>query len=91
MTDIEEQFERGIERGTEAVRTVMRTALTPWGGSEAYIDAYEAGVRAASEVQMTLAEVIQVEPVRFMTTTCADLTRDLGATQVSSARWLLDV
>jgi hypothetical protein len=87
MADIDEQF----GRGTEAVRAVMRTALMPWGGSEACIDAYEAGVRAATEAQMTFADVIPVEPVRFVTTSWADLTRDLGATQVSSARWLLDV
>jgi hypothetical protein len=87
MAEIDEHY----ERGREAVCAVMRTALTPWGGSEACIDAYEAGVRAATEAQMTFAEVIQLEPVRFIATSCADLTRDLGATQVSSARWLLDV
>jgi len=87
MADIESHF----ERGTEAVRAVMRTALGPWGGSEAYIDAYEAGVRAATEAQMTFADVIGMEPARFIATNCADLTRDFGATQVSSARWLLDV
>jgi hypothetical protein len=87
MPDIDDPF----ERGTEAVRAAMRTALTAWGGSEACIDAYEAGVRAATEAQMTLADVIQLEPARLIATHCADLTRDFGATQVSSARWLLDV
>ena len=55
-----------------------------------FIDAYEAGFRAATDLQLTVARVIDVEPVRAYTATCADLTRDIVATQVSSARWLLD-
>jgi hypothetical protein len=55
------------------------------------IDAYELGIRAATDLQMTLAKVYELEPVRSLAATCADLTRDIGATQVSSARWILDV
>ena len=55
------------------------------------IDAYEAGFRAAADIQLHVARVIDVEPVRAFAATYADLTRDIVATQVSSARWLLDV
>ena len=54
------------------------------------VDAYEMGVRAATDLQLTVARVLG-EPVRSFAATCADLTRDIGATQVSSARWILDV
>jgi hypothetical protein len=57
----------------------------------ARIDAYESGIRALTELQWTVARVIDLEPVRSIAVRCADLTRDIGATQVSSARWLLDV
>jgi hypothetical protein len=55
-----------------------------------FIDAYEAGIRATTDIQLNVARVIDVEPVRSFAATCADMTRDIGATQVSSARWLLD-
>jgi hypothetical protein len=55
------------------------------------IDAYEAGIRAATDVQLTLAKVVSLEPLRSFAATWADMTRDVGATQVSSARWILDV
>jgi hypothetical protein len=58
---------------------------------ELCIDAYEASVRAMTNLQLTVARVVELEPVRTFAATCADLTRDIGATQVSSARWLLDV
>jgi hypothetical protein len=57
----------------------------------ACIDAYERGIRALTELQWTVARVIDLEPVRSIASGCGDLTRDIGATQVSSARWLLDV
>jgi hypothetical protein len=55
------------------------------------IDAYEAGIRATTDVQLTIARVIDLEPLRSFAATCADMTRDFGATQVSSARWFLNV
>jgi hypothetical protein len=55
------------------------------------IDAYESGIRALTELQWTVARVIGFEPVRSTVVRWADLTRDIGATQVSRARWLLDV
>jgi len=60
-------------------------------GFARFIDAYEAGIRATTDVQLNVARVIDLEPVRSYTATWADMTRDIGATQVSSARWLFDV
>ena len=57
----------------------------------ACIDAYEDGIRALTELQWTVARVIDLEPIRSIASSCGDLTRDIGATQVSGARWLLDV
>ena len=58
---------------------------------EICIDAYEVSIRAATDLQLTIARGVANEPVRSFAATCADLTRDIGATQVSSARWILDV
>jgi hypothetical protein len=59
--------------------------------AELCIDAYEANIRVATDLQLTVARLVDLEPVRSFAATCADLTRDIGATQVSSARWILDV
>jgi hypothetical protein len=75
----------------ERARAAIELALSPWGGSAACIDAYETGIRALTELQWTVARVIDLEPVRAIASSCGDLTRDIAATQVSSARWLLDV
>jgi hypothetical protein len=73
-------------------RHLVETALGPWGGTAAAcIDAYEAAIRSAAEAQVTVAHVVQVQPARSIVALCADLTRDLGAVQVSAARWILDV
>ena len=55
------------------------------------IDAYELGVRTATDLQLSVAKVFDQEPLRSLAGTCADLIRDIGATQVSGARWMLDV
>jgi hypothetical protein len=57
---------------------------------ELCIDVYEANIRVATDLQLTVARAVDLEPVRSFAATCADLTRDIGATQVSSARWILD-
>ena len=44
----------------------------------------------ATDVQLTVAGTVALEPVRSLAATCADLTRDIGATQLSTARWFLD-
>jgi hypothetical protein len=77
-------------RGEEQARAAMELALSPWGGSAACIDGYETAIRALTELQWSVARVIDLEPVRTLAVGCADLTRDIGATQVSRARWLLD-
>jgi hypothetical protein len=55
------------------------------------IDAYEAGIRIATDVQLTVASVVRLEPVRSIAATCANLTRDIGAAQLSALRWFLDL
>jgi hypothetical protein len=79
------------ERIAEIARTLLETTLAPFGGPAACIDAYEDGIRVLSELHAAIAQVVGVEPARSYAASCADLTRDIGATQVSSARWMLDV
>jgi hypothetical protein len=59
-------------------------------GASAVIDAYEAVVRAVADAQLRLARTIDVQPARALVVLWADLTRDAGAVQVSTARWVLD-
>jgi hypothetical protein len=80
-----------LERAVDAVGAVAKTALAPWGGAEACVDAYEAAIRAATDAQLNVARVIGVEPIRSLVASWAEVTRDVGATQLSSARWILDV
>jgi hypothetical protein len=80
-----------FEHAADAVGMVAKTALVPWGGAEACLDAYENAVRAATEAQLTVARLIAVEPIRSFVVSCAHATRDVGATSLSSVRWMLDV
>jgi hypothetical protein len=57
---------------------------------EAAIDAYERAIRQTSDAQRRLAGRVPLEPVRTVLRVSADLTRDIGATQVSVVRWVLD-
>jgi hypothetical protein len=66
-----------IERGADVVRFV--------------VDAYEAGIGIAADLQLTVARVVRLEPVRSLALTSAGLTRDIGAAQLSAARWFLDL
>jgi hypothetical protein len=79
-----------VLRAIGAERRVLEWLLAPWGGPARCLDAYESGFRTASDLLRTVARVVDVEPVRTVVTTAADLTRDLGAAQISGARWLLD-
>ena len=72
------------------IRVVARTALAPWGGSLAVLDRCEAGVRAATNAQLSFARTVAVEPIRTVASTLAGATRDVGAAQLSVARWFLD-
>jgi hypothetical protein len=74
----------------DLARICVNAALAPWGGSEAVLDRYEAGVRLASNLQLTVAKVVRVEPLRSAASTLAGVTRDVGAAQLSAARWFLD-
>ena len=71
-------------------RVCVKAALAPWGGAEACLDRYEAGVRLASNFQLTVAKFVRVEPLRSVVSSLAGVTRDVGAAQLSAARWFLD-
>jgi hypothetical protein len=62
----------------------------PWSAARACVDAYETGIRIATDVQLTVARTVRLEPIRSVAATCASLTRDIGAAQLSTARWFLD-
>ncbi|HLJ02123.1 MAG TPA: hypothetical protein VKT31_01710 [Solirubrobacteraceae bacterium] len=57
----------------------------------ASLDTYEAAARAVSELEWTLARSARFEPLSTLAATCADITRDATAVQLSTARWLLDL
>lgn len=57
----------------------------------AAVDTYEAGIRAATDLQRRFARTVDAEPLHSVATASADLTRDVGAVVASRARWLLDV
>jgi hypothetical protein len=80
-----------LGRAADAAGTVGRAALIPWGGAEACVDAYEMAIRALSDAQLTVARAVEVVAVQAVFASCAEMTRDIGATHLSSVRWLLDV
>ena len=80
-----------LDRLLDAVGRIGRTALVPWGGAEACLDAYETAVRAVTDAQLTAARLIEVKPVRAVLASTAHATRDVGAAHLSAARWILDV
>jgi hypothetical protein len=73
-----------------AARHLVETALGPWGGAAACIDAYEVAIRSAAQAQVGVARALHLQPARSIAALTADLTRDVGAVQVSTARWILD-
>jgi hypothetical protein len=80
-----------VLEGADRAQSLLGAALPSWGGAEACIDAYEDGIRAATDFQLTLARALDVEPARSLAATYVNVTRDVVAAQVSSARWLFDV
>ena len=80
-----------LDRVMDGVARVAHTVLEPWGGAQACVDAYETAIQAVADAQRNAARAVDVEPVRSVLATCADLTRDIGATHLSSVRWILDV
>jgi hypothetical protein len=79
-----------LEPIVHSARDFVQTALGPWGAA-AWIDAYEGAIRSAAQAQLNVAQVVPFQPARAIVARSADLTRDLGAVQVSTARWILDV
>lgn len=79
-----------LERAVDMVGKIGRTALAPWGGAEAFLDAYETAIRALVDVQLDAARATPLEPLRSALASSAHLTRDLGAAQLSGVRWILD-
>jgi hypothetical protein len=54
------------------------------------LDAYEAAARRVSELTWRMAWALPA-PAGTVTTVCGDLTRDIAAVQLSTARWMLDL
>jgi hypothetical protein len=79
------------ERTVDAFGTIAKTLMEPWGGAAACVDAYESAIRATTDAQLDVARGIPLEPIRAFVASCANMTRDIGATQLSSLRWMLDV
>lgn len=79
-----------LERAADVAGKIGRTALAPWGGAETCLDAYETAIRAVTEAQLNAARAIGVDPLRSALASAAHLTRDIGAAQLSSVRWILD-
>jgi hypothetical protein len=71
-------------------RRVIGAAPAARGRVAALIDAYEGGVRVTSDALRAVARAVDVDPLRTIATMSADAVRDIGAAQVSLARWLLD-
>jgi hypothetical protein len=80
-----------LEHVVRGARQLLETALAPWGGAAPYIDAYEAAIRSAADAQVTAAQAVHLPPARSIVALYAGLMRDVGAVQVSTARWILDV
>lgn len=56
----------------------------------AAINSFEAGIRAATDLQRALAKSLEFHPGQAVVSASADLTRDVGAAYASCARWLLN-
>ena len=87
MPSVTDKFERTVDM----TRAALEASFAPWGGSRICTDAYESGIQVAADLQLTVAKAVRLEPVRSLATACASVTRDIGATQLSTARWFLDV
>lgn len=79
-----------FDAAVDAVGRVANAAMAPWGGTDACLDAYEALIRATTDAQLSVAGAISVEPLRSFVASCANLTRDIGAAQLSRVRWIVD-
>jgi hypothetical protein len=64
----------------------LRASMT-----EAALDSYETTLQLTADIQLRVADAFRLEPIRSYVAACANATRDVGATQLSTARWFLDV
>jgi len=83
-------FTNTCDRPAKMTRTVLEASFAPWGGSRICTDAYESSIQAMADLHLTVAKTVRLEPVSSFATTWADATRDIGAAQLSAARWYLD-
>jgi hypothetical protein len=86
MLIMDDRFDDAVD----AVGRVAKTAMAPWGGVDACLDAYEAAIRATTDAQLSLARSITAGPMRSCVASCANMTRDIGAAQLSRVRWIVD-
>ena len=70
---------------------VLEASLAPWGARRICTDAYETTIQVTADLQLTVAHAFRLDPIRSFVAACANVTRDVGATQLSTARWFLDV
>jgi len=73
---------------TSVLETADRTARATLAAA---VDTYETAARAVCELEWALARAAGFEPLSSLAQTCADLTRDLAAVQLSTTRWILDL
>jgi hypothetical protein len=88
MPSIKDEF----ERTADVTRVVLEGGVRALGripGVHRRI--YETRIRMATDLQLTVANAVRLEPIRSVAATCASMTRDIAATQLSTARWFLDV
>ena len=81
-----------LERAVDVVGRVVGTGAGPVGRRRSLRRRVRDGRSGPSRtLNSSAARAIDVEPVRSVLASCADLTRDIGATHLSSVRWILDV
>lgn len=86
MPSIKDKF----ERPADVTRVVLESMFAPWGGSRICTDAYETSIRVVSDLQLSVARAVRLEPLHSLAAAWAGITRDVGATHLSAARWFLD-
>ena len=80
-----------LDRALDAIGRIGRFVLLPWGGAEACVDTLDTAIRALTDAQLGIARAVEVDSLRAALAASAEMTRDLGATQLSGLRWILDV
>ena len=78
-----------LERPADVTCVVLEAMFAPWGGSRICTDAYETSIQVAADLQLIVAKAVRLEPLPSWAATWAGMTRDVGAAQLSAARWYL--